>query len=162
MATPQSEADDAITAAWKDAGGAKSVLGDKQDDVYPATGANAVESAIGEVRVTRRAVDSDLGFPTTNEADGGIPTSRISTFSAADNPVIFWTHNHGAFVVGGAMKAAWEKLGGERANSVRRSATRPSTVTLSRRNSPAARSPGIGRRIRSPRSRPTWRLRYPA
>ena len=101
VATPQSEADDAITAAWKDAGGAKSVLGDKQGDVYPATGANAVESEIlAKYESLGGPVGSDLGFPTTNAADGGTPTSRISTFSAADKPVIFWTHNHGAFVVG--------------------------------------------------------------
>jgi uncharacterized protein with LGFP repeats len=35
VATPESDADDAITAAWKDAGGANPVLGDKQGDVYP-------------------------------------------------------------------------------------------------------------------------------
>lgn len=35
----------------------------------------------------------------------------MSTFSAADNPVIFWTPEHGAFVVRGALNAAWDKLG---------------------------------------------------
>jgi uncharacterized protein with LGFP repeats len=58
-------------------------------------------------------VGSDLGFPTANESDGGIgPSSRIATFSGADQPVIFWTPDHGAFVVRGAMKAAWDKLRG--------------------------------------------------
>ncbi|MDT5219353.1 MAG: hypothetical protein QOF15_1458, partial [Mycobacterium sp.] len=53
------------------------------------------------------------GFPVANEADGGItPASRIATFSASDKPVIFWTPDHGAFVVRGAMKAAWDKLKG--------------------------------------------------
>ena len=54
-----------------------------------------------------------LFFPAGNETDGGIsPTSRIATFAAADNPAIYWTPEHGAFVVRGAMNAAWAKLGG--------------------------------------------------
>ena len=58
-------------------------------------------------------VNSDLGFPIANESDGGVgPSSKIVTFSAADKPVIFWTPDHGAFVVRGAMKAAWDKLKG--------------------------------------------------
>ena len=58
-------------------------------------------------------VQSDLGLPTSNETDGGLKTgSRVSTFSAADKPVIFWTPDYGAFIVRGAMNAAWDKLGG--------------------------------------------------
>ena len=57
--------------------------------------------------------EGDLGFPTSNEADGGLKTdSRVSTFSAEDEPVIFWTPDYGAFIVRGAMNAAWSKLGG--------------------------------------------------
>jgi uncharacterized protein with LGFP repeats len=78
----------------------------------PATGANAVESDIlAKYESLGGPVGSDLGFPTTNETDGGIgPSSKICTFSAADKPVIFWTSEHGAFVIRGAMKAAWDKL----------------------------------------------------
>jgi uncharacterized protein with LGFP repeats len=54
----------------------------------------------------------DLGFPVGTEVDGGVPNSRISTFSAADKPVIFWTPDSGAIVVRGAINAAWAKLGG--------------------------------------------------
>ena len=36
----------------------------------------------------------------------------MSTFAAADRPVIFWTPDHGAVIVRGAMNAAWAKLGG--------------------------------------------------
>jgi uncharacterized protein with LGFP repeats len=123
----------AINMAWRAAGGASGPLGANQGQQYPvggdglvqnfaggkvffspATGANAVESDIlAKYESLGGPVGSDLGFPTANEADGGIkPASRVSTFSAADNAVIFWTPDHGAFVVRGAMKAAWDKLGG--------------------------------------------------
>jgi uncharacterized protein with LGFP repeats len=123
----------AINMAWRAAGGASGPLGAKQGGPYPiggdgiaqnfaggkvyfspATGANAVESDIlAKYESLGGPVGSDLGFPTANESDGGIgPSSRIVTFSAADKPVIFWTSDHGAFVVRGAMKAAWDKLRG--------------------------------------------------
>ncbi len=123
----------AINMAWRAAGGSNGPLGAKQGGQYPiggdgivqnfaggkvffspATGANAVESDIlAKYESLGGPVGSDLGFPTANESDGGIaPSSRICTFSAADKPVIFWTPDHGAFVVRGAMKAAWDKLRG--------------------------------------------------
>ncbi|OBG32101.1 LGFP repeat-containing protein [Mycobacterium sp. E3198] len=123
----------AINMAWRAAGGATGPLGAKQGGTYPiggdgiaqnfaggkvffnpATGANALESDIlAKYESLGGAAGSDLGFPTANESDGGIgPASRIATFAAADKPVIFWTPNHGAFVVRGAMKAAWDKLRG--------------------------------------------------
>lgn len=122
----------AINMAWRAAGGASGPLGVQQGGQYPiggdgvaqnfaggkvffspATGANAVESDIlAKYESLGGPVGSDLGFPVANESDGGIPSSRICTFSAADNPVIFWTAGHGAFVVRGAMKAAWAKLRG--------------------------------------------------
>lgn len=121
----------AINTAWRAAGGAGGPLGAKQGGQYPvgadgiaqnfaggkvfftpATGANAVETDIlAKYESLGGPAGSDLGFPTTNETDGGIgPSSRICAFSAADKPVIFWTPDHGAFVVRGAMKAAWDKL----------------------------------------------------
>jgi uncharacterized protein with LGFP repeats len=120
----------AINMAWRAAGGASGPLGAKQGGQYPiggdgiaqnfaggkvffsqATGANAVESDIlAKYESLGGPVGSDLGFPIANESDGGIPSSRISAFAAADKPVIFWTSEHGAFVVRGAMKAAWDKL----------------------------------------------------
>jgi uncharacterized protein with LGFP repeats len=123
----------AINMAWRAAGGPNGPLGAKQggeqpiggDGIVqafaggkvffsPATGANAVESDIlAKYESLGGPVGSDLGFPIANETDGGIgPSSRICTFSAADKPVIFWTPDHGAFVVRGAMKAAWDKLRG--------------------------------------------------
>jgi uncharacterized protein with LGFP repeats len=80
----------------------------------PATGANALESDIlAKYESLGGPAGSDLGFPTANESDGGIgPSSRIAAFAAADKPVIFWTHDHGAFVVRGAVKVAWDKLRG--------------------------------------------------
>ncbi|BBY21387.1 LGFP repeat-containing protein [Mycobacterium stomatepiae] len=123
----------AINMAWRAAGGVNGPLGAKQggpnpiggDGVVqnfaggkvffsPATGAAAVESDIlAKYEAVGGPVSSDLGFPTANESDGGVsPNSRIVTFSAADKPVIFWTSDHGAFVVRGAMKSAWDKLRG--------------------------------------------------
>ncbi len=123
----------AINMAWRAAGGATGPLGAKQGGNYPiggdgiaqnfaggkvffnpATGANALESDIlAKYESLGGPAGSDLGYPTANESDGGIgPSSRIATFAAADKPVIFWTPDHGAFVVRGAMKAAWDKLRG--------------------------------------------------
>jgi uncharacterized protein with LGFP repeats len=123
----------AISMAWRATGGISGPLGAKQGKQYPiggdglaqnfaggkvfyspTTGANAVESDIlAKYESLGGPAGSDLGFPTANEFNGGIkPASRASTFSAADKAVIFWTPDHGAFVVRGAIKAAWDKLGG--------------------------------------------------
>jgi uncharacterized protein with LGFP repeats len=122
----------AINQAWHAAGGASGPLGAKKGGQYqvgddgvgqdfargkiyfsPAAGANAVEGDIlAKYESLGGPVGSDLGFPIANEADGGIPDSRVSRFSGDDKPVIFFTPKHGAFVVRGAMEAAWDKLGG--------------------------------------------------
>ncbi len=120
-----------INMAWRAAGGATGPLGAKQGDQYsvgsdglvqnfaggkiffsPATGANAIETDIlTKYEALGGPATSNLGFPIANEADGGVkPASKVSAFSAGDKPVIFWTSNHGAFVVRGAIKAAWDKL----------------------------------------------------
>ena len=101
-----------INMAWRAAGGPSGPLGAKQGDQYPvgndglaqnfaggkiffspATGANAVEADIlTKYESLGGPGGSDLGFPIANEADGGLKTaSRVSTFSANDKPVIFWT-----------------------------------------------------------------------
>ena len=130
-ASPLGEADDAITAAWKDAGGDNSDLGAKQGECYaagqgfaqdfvhgkmfftPATGPRSMSGAIlDKYESLGGPAASDLGFPTTNEARGlAGPDSRVSIFSASDKPLIYWTADHGAFVVRGAINAAWDKLG---------------------------------------------------
>jgi uncharacterized protein with LGFP repeats len=130
-ASPLGDADNAITAAWTDAGGDHSDLGPKQGDCYPAglgfaqdfvhgkmffTPATGPKSMSGAVLDKYEALGgpatSDLGFPTINEVPGlAGPDSRVSTFSASDKPLIFWTAAHGAFVVRGAINAAWDKLG---------------------------------------------------
>jgi uncharacterized protein with LGFP repeats len=130
-ASPLGDADNAITAAWKDAGGDHSDLGAKQGDCYAAgpgfaqdfvhgkmffTPATGPRSMLGAVLDKYEALGgpaaSDLGFPTINEVPGlAGPDSRVSTFSASDKPLIFWTPEHGAFVVRGAINAAWDKLG---------------------------------------------------
>ncbi|MBV8789104.1 MAG: LGFP repeat-containing protein [Mycobacterium sp.] len=122
-----------INTAWRAAGGPNGPLGARQGGQYPiggdglaqnfvggkvffspATGANAIENDIlAKYESLGGPGGSDLGFPTANETDGGVgPSSHIATFSAKDKPVIFWTPDHGAFVVRGAMKAAWDKLRG--------------------------------------------------
>jgi len=130
-ASPLGDADNAITAAWKDAGGDNSELGAKQGECYPAgqgfaqdfvhgkmffTPATGPRSMTGAILDKYEALGgpaaSDLGFPTMNEARGlAGPDSRVSTFSASDKPLIYWTAAHGAFVVRGAINAAWDKLG---------------------------------------------------
>lgn len=130
-ASPIGDADNAITAAWKEAGGDASDLGAKQGECYvagqgfaqdfvngkmfftPATGARSMMGAIlDKYEALGGPAASDLGFPTANEMRGlAGPDSRVSTFSASDKPLIYWTADHGAFVVRGAINAAWDKLG---------------------------------------------------
>lgn len=130
-ASPESDAEDAITAAWQDAGGDTSVLGAKQGGVYPVGDGFAQDFAGGKMFFTPGTgakflygavldkyeslggpADSTLGFPAINEVPGlASPDSRVSMFTASDKPVIFWTPDHGAYVVRGAMNAAWDKLG---------------------------------------------------
>lgn len=131
LAQPEAEASDAITAAWQANGGDAGPLGPKSGDVYPAgegfvqnfasgkmfftpdTGAHFMQGAILEKYESLGGpADSDLGFPEIDEGPGRAPGSRNSTFSAPDNPVIFWTPETGARVVRGAVNAAWDRLGG--------------------------------------------------
>ena len=126
------DATSAINAARRAAGGALGPLGAKQGSQYaigqdgagqdfaggkifysPDTGANVVSGQVLKKYESVGGPQSDLGFPSSSEAEGGLKTgSRVSTFSAKDKPVIFWTPDYGAFIVRGAMNAAWEKLGG--------------------------------------------------
>ncbi|MGZ3250662.1 MAG: LGFP repeat-containing protein, partial [Croceibacterium sp.] len=126
------DATSAINAARRAAGGPLGPLGDKQGPQYaigadgagqaftggkifysPATGANVVTGQVLKKYESVGGPQSDLGLPTSNETDGGLKTgSRVSTFSADDKPLIFWTPDYGAFIVRGAMNAAWDKLGG--------------------------------------------------
>ncbi len=132
VASPETDAGDAINQTWEAAGGADSVVGSKDGDVYqvgdgygqnftggkifftPATGAHLIYGAIlDKYQALGGPADSDLGFPTIDEAAGLVgPDSRVSTFSAGDKPALFWTPDTGAWVVRGAINAAWDKLGG--------------------------------------------------
>ncbi|MFI5507020.1 hypothetical protein ACIA48_06090 [Mycobacterium sp. NPDC051804] len=79
----------------------------------PATGANVVTGQVLAKYESVGGPEGDLGFPITSEVDGGLATaSRMSSFAADDKPVIFWTPDHGAVIVRGAMAAAWERLDG--------------------------------------------------
>ena len=131
-ATPESDADGAITQAWDANGGPTGPLGPKDGGVYPVgegfgqnfaggkifftpdTGAHIMHGVIlAKYESLGGPADSDLGWPTIDEGPGRIgPDSRNSTFSAGDKPVIFWTPDTGARVVRGAINAAWDKLGG--------------------------------------------------
>ena len=131
LATPESDADAAITAAWDASGGDTGSLGPRDGGVYPAgegfgqnfaggkifftpaVGAHIMKGAILEkYEALGGAANSDLGFPTIDEGAGRAPGSLNTTFSAADKPVIFWTPETGARVVRGPINAAWDKLGG--------------------------------------------------
>ena len=122
----------AIDAARRAAGGPLGPLGARDGDQYaigadgagqnfaggkiyysPATGANVLTGQVLAKYESVGGPQGDLGFPTSNENDGGVaPMSKIATFAAADKPVIFWTPDFGAVIVRGAMNAAWSKLGG--------------------------------------------------
>ncbi|ORA98570.1 hypothetical protein BST33_16130 [Mycolicibacter minnesotensis] len=129
-ATPDSDAHDAITAAWQAAGGDGSPLGAPKGDVHPAgvgfaqdfaggtvfftpeTGARALYGAIlDKYEALGGAADNGLGFPSSDEVPGLVPDSRVAILAGADNPVIFWTPEHGAHVVRGPINAGWDKLG---------------------------------------------------
>ncbi|MGV0627391.1 LGFP repeat-containing protein [Mycolicibacter minnesotensis] len=129
-ATPDGEAHDAISAAWQAAGGDGSPFGAPKGDVHPAgagfaqdfaggtifftpeTGARALYGAIlDKYEALGGAADNGLGFPRSDEVPGLVPDSRVAILSGADNPVIFWTPEHGAHVVRGPINAGWDKLG---------------------------------------------------
>ncbi len=130
--TVPEDATSAINAARRAAGGPLGPLGAEQGQQYaigqdgagqafaggkifysPATGANVVTGQVLKKYESVGGPQGDLGFPIGDEADGGLKTgSRVSAFAATDKPVIFWTPDYGAFIVRGAMNAAWQKLGG--------------------------------------------------
>ena len=132
LASPESDAADAINAAWDAAGGPDSEVGAKDGEVYqagagygqnfsggaifftPETGAHLLFGAVlDKYESLGGPADSDLGFPTIDVVPGLIgPDSAVSTFSASDSPAIFWTPETGAWAVRGPINAAWDKLGG--------------------------------------------------
>ena len=132
LATPESDAADAINQAWNAAGGADSVVGGKDGEVFevgdgygqkfsdgkifftPTTGAHLIYGAVlDKYDSLGGPADSDLGFPNIDTVAGLVsPKSRVNTFSASDKPAIFWTPDTGAWAVRGAINAAWDKLGG--------------------------------------------------
>lgn len=120
-----------INQAWRSSGGLGGPLGARQGEqtpigdggaaqgyaggkifYTPETGAYALTGAILSKYESLGGPTGDLGLPIGAEVEGGAPNSRISPFSAADKPVIFWTPDTGAVVVRGPINAAWEKLGG--------------------------------------------------
>lgn len=131
-AAPEDDASIAITQAWEAAGGVDSSVGAPDGGVYPVgrgygqnftggkifytpdTGAHLIGGAVLEkYEALGGPADSDVGFPTMDEVPGLIgPDSRVSTFSASDTPAIFSTPETGAWVVRGALNAAWDRLGG--------------------------------------------------
>lgn len=132
VASPESDAADAINQAWQSAGGSGSPVGGRDGDVFtvgegygqkfssgkifftPATGAHLIYGSIlDKYEAAGGPADSDFGFPTIDEVPGLISgNSRVSTFSASDKPAIFWTPDTGAWAVRGAINVAWDKLGG--------------------------------------------------
>lgn len=132
FATPESDAADAINQAWNAAGGAGSVVGGQDGDVYqvgagygqkfadgkiffePSAGAHLLYGAVlDKYESLGGPADSDLGFPNINVVPGLVgPDSRVSTFNASDKPAVFWTPDTGAWAVRGAINVAWDKLGG--------------------------------------------------
>ncbi len=125
----------------------------------PATGANVVTGQVLAKYESVGGPEGDLGFPTSNETDGGLaPTSRVATFAAADKPVIFWTPDYGAVIVRGAMNAAWAKLGGATGRT-RRADGRPDRERRRRHPAVQRRRDLVGQddERRSPPNRRAWR-----
>ena len=132
IASPESDASDAINQAWQAAGASDSAVGNKDGDVFEVGGGYGQKFSDGKIFYTSSTgahliygaildkyeslggpADSDLGFPNIDEVTGLVsPKSRVSTFSASDKPAIFWTSDTGAWAVRGAINAAWDKLGG--------------------------------------------------
>ncbi len=132
LASPESDAADAINQAWNAAGGADSVVGGRDGEVFavgegfgqkfssgkifftPDAGAHLVYGAVlDKYESLGGPADSDLGFPNIDTVAGLVsPKSRVNTFSASDKPAIFWTPDTGAWAVRGALNVAWDKLGG--------------------------------------------------
>jgi len=132
IATPESDAADAINQAWDAAGGAGSAVGSKDGDVYqvgsgygqkftdgkiffePDAGAHLIYGPIlDKYESLGGPADSDLGFPNIDVVTGLVgPDSRVSTFNGSDKPAIFWTPETGAWAVRGAINVAWDALGG--------------------------------------------------
>lgn len=124
------DAASSIDLAWRVAGGAAGQVGAKQGEPYPVgdgtgqdfaggkiffspdTGAHVVSGAILEKYEAAGGPTGELGFPTANEVDGDVPGSRVGTFGGEGDPAIVWTAEHGAVIVRGPMKAAWDELGG--------------------------------------------------
>ena len=106
----------------------------------PATGAHIMQGAILDKYLALGGpADGDLGFPNIDEGAGRAPDSRNTTFSAADNPVIFLTPDTGARVVRGADQRRLGQAGRVRGSARRaRPTTRSTAATWCRRNSPAA------------------------
>jgi len=94
-ATPEGDADAAITQAWDVGGGPTGPLGIKDGGVYPIgagfgqnfaggkifftpeTGAHAMSGAIlDEYQALGGPADGDLGFPTIDEGDGRRPAAE--------------------------------------------------------------------------------------
>lgn len=132
LASPESDAADAINQAWQAAGGLSSVVGGKDGEIFPVGEGYGQKFADGKIFFTPNSgahliygpvldkyeslggpADSDLGFPNIDVVPGLVSSrSRVSTFSASDKPAIFWAPNTGAWAVRGAINAAWDKLGG--------------------------------------------------
>ncbi|OYO19604.1 hypothetical protein BI335_05045 [Enemella evansiae] len=73
----------------------------------PELGAYAVQGVIAE---RYRQVGAGLGLPTSDEEDGRLPGSRVSSFS---NGVILWSPATGAQAVQGAIAARYRAVGAE-------------------------------------------------
>lgn len=132
LATPESDAVDAINQAWNAAGGPDSVVGNPDGEVFgvgdgfgqkftggkiffaPSAGAHLIYGAVlDKYESLGGPADSDLGFPNIDTVAGLVSAkSRVSTFNATDKPAIFWTPDTGAWAVRGALNVAWDKLGG--------------------------------------------------
>ncbi|MGB3439937.1 MAG: PQQ-dependent sugar dehydrogenase [Actinophytocola sp.] len=91
------------------AGGGRYQLLDRNQGLYwlPATGAHLVTGAIHTRYRAIGAEGSALGYPATDE--GGAPAGRFNHFQRGS---LYWTPDHGAWELFGAILGRWNALGG--------------------------------------------------
>ena len=131
VATPSSDAVNAIQDRYTTFGGTTSLLGTPTGDPVdveggarqdytggaifysPDSGAHVMYGAILDKFSALGGPDgSGLGFPTNDESDGGDGVGRVNDFNQPGGASIFWNPATGAWVISGKVLEAWRGSGG--------------------------------------------------
>ena len=131
VATPSSDAVNAIQDRYTTFGGTTSLLGTPTGDPVdveggarqdytggsifysPESGAHVMYGAILDKFSALGGPDgSGLGFPTNDESDAGDGVGRVNDFNQPGGASIFWNPATGAWVISGKVLEAWRGSGG--------------------------------------------------